>query len=163
MGKHVLSAAGQTAGGLELRSNEIHLNFVTASEGFQAGMRILGPMLVIIGVAMALALVASFSGAGKLRSMPPGTPRQYGAAGGAICPRCGRPFPRHFFSPNMVFGKLERCPFCGKWSIVAGRPINALRQAELAELEDAGQAPSPVQTEDEKLRKELDESRYLDG
>jgi len=163
LGAHVLSAVGQTAAGREVRSNEIHVEFVSASEGFQAGMRILGPMLAIIAAVTALTLAASFAGAGKLRALAPGTPRQYGPAGGAICPRCSRAFPRHFFSPNMLVGKLERCPFCGKWSIVAGQSMAALRKAEQAELEDAEQTNALLQSEDDKLHKELDDSRYLDG
>jgi len=163
MGPHTIHAVGTTASGQELQSNEIRVNFVSASQGLRDSMRILAPMFAIIALVTLLVALAPFLGAGKLRALPPGTPRQYGMVGGAICPRCQRPFPRHFFSPNMVFGKLERCPCCGKWSIVAAQPLDALRRAEQAELEDAGQVGNIAQTDAEKLRKELDESRYVDG
>jgi hypothetical protein len=110
-----------------------------------------------------LSFVISFVTAGKLKDLPPGAPRQYGAAGGAICPRCRRPFSRHFLSLNVLVGKLERCPFCGKWSILAAQPLSILRAAEAAELEEAVGEAVPPESEEERLRKELDQSRYLEN
>jgi DNA-directed RNA polymerase subunit RPC12/RpoP len=143
-------------------SNLLKVGFVSASEGFQSGMRIALPLLVIVLGMIVLSFVVSFVTSGKLKNLPPGTPRQYGAAGGAICPRCGRPFSRHFFSPNMLVGKLERCPYCGKWSILSAQPLSILRSAEAAELEDAAEPTHARQSEEERLRKELDESRFLE-
>ena len=40
-------------------------------------------------------------------------PGQDGVAGGAICPRCELPYSRKTFSPNLLIGRLERCPHCG--------------------------------------------------
>ncbi len=161
LGAHSLYAIGTTAAGVELRSNEIKVQFVTAQEGWQAGLKIAGPLLAIVFGLMALSFLVSFASAGKLKDLPPGAPRTYGMAGGAICPRCGRPFSRHVMAPNMVIGKLERCPFCGKWSIVAAVPLARLRAAEAAELEDAqaGAGAAPADTE-EQLRKALEDSRY---
>jgi hypothetical protein len=160
MGQHTLSARGFTQDDRELSSNAIRINFVSAEEGWQAGLRIMGPMLaLVLGVLLLSALVPLLTSK-KLENLPAGTPRNYGAAGGAICPRCGRPYPRHFFAPNMVFGKLERCPFCGKWAIVAGQPLSRLRQAEQAELENAPSETIAQESEEERLRKELDASRY---
>ncbi len=127
----------------------------------QAGLSMVLPLLGIVLAAVVITAGLSMIGSGKLKQLPPGTPRTYGAAGGAICGRCGRPFPRHFFSPNVVFGKLERCPFCGKWAVVTGRSLDQLRAAEAAELEDAaaGEA-APVESEEERLRKQIEDSRY---
>jgi hypothetical protein len=125
-------------------------------------MRIALPLIGIVFGLVALSFVISFATAGKLKNLPPGAPRPYGAAGGAICPRCGRPFSRHFFSPNMLVGKLERCPFCGKWSILAAQPLSLLRRAEAAELEAAGGEAVLQESEEERLRKQLDQSRYLE-
>jgi hypothetical protein len=163
LGQHVLHATGTTASGATLESNQFTAVFVTAQEGWQAGLKIAAPILAITFGLLLLTLVSSFIGSGKLKSLPPGTPRSYGVSGGAICSRCGRPFPRHFFSPNMVFGKLERCPYCGHWGIAVARPIDQLRAAEAAEVADA-QAGALEQTEDEteRLRKQLDDSRYRD-
>lgn len=59
-----------------------------------------------------------------------------------------------------VKGQLDRCPYCGKWSVVRSLPLAQLRQAEQAELEQArGQIPEI--SEEERLKKELDDSRYL--
>ena len=61
----------------------------------------------------------------------------------------------------MLFGKLERCPFCGKWAIVRARPLDELRAAEQAEVENS-EAEAPVQDAEEHLRQEMDESRFQD-
>ena len=83
-------------------------------------------------------------------------------AGGAICPRCQRPFARGVLSPNLLVGKLERCPFCGKWSVLAARPLAELRAAEAAELASAeGGARPDAADEEERLRREIEESRYI--
>jgi hypothetical protein len=163
LGEHSLSATGFTASGREVRSNPVRLRFVSADEGLQSGMRIVLPLLVIVFGLVVLSFAISLVTAGKLKDLPQGAPRQYGAAGGAICPRCGRPFSRHFLSLNMLVGKLERCPFCGKWSILAAQPLSILRAAEAAELEAAGVEAVPPESEEERLRKELDQSRYLEN
>ena len=162
LGPHSLTASGFTTSGSQVTSNPLNVNFVSANEGFQSGMRIALPLLAIVFGMIVLSFVISFVTAGKLKNLPPGAQRQYGAAGGAICPRCGRPFSRHFFSPNMLVGKLERCPFCGKWSILAAQPLSILRSAEAAEVEEAEVPTGASQDEEERLRKELDESRYLE-
>jgi hypothetical protein len=163
LGLHTLYVVGFTADGQELRSNEIRAEFVSAEEGWRAAVRFATPILVIVFGLLALSIVMSFATAGKLKQLPPGTPRSYGTAGGAICPRCKRPFARHIFSMNLVTGKLERCPFCGKWSIVSARSLAELRAAEEAELQTAqGVGGETAEDEGEHLRKELDESRYQD-
>lgn len=162
LGDHSLSAVGFTASGREVRSNPVRLRFVSAEEGFQTGMRIVLPLLGIVFGMVVLSFVVSFASAGKLKNLPLGAPRQYGSAGGAICPRCGRPFSRHFLSPNLLLGKLERCPFCGKWSILAAQPLPVLRAAEAAELQSAGDTV-PQETEEERQRKALEQSRYLEN
>jgi DNA-directed RNA polymerase subunit RPC12/RpoP len=161
LGPHNLYAVGYASDGSETRSNEISVEFVSAGEGTQAGMRIAIPILAIVFGAILVSFVMMFISTGRARSEPPGTRRNYGAAGGAICPRCGRPYPRHVFAPNMVVGKLERCPYCGKWAIVPARPLDELRAAEDAELED-DEAQAPVQDAEEHLRQEIDESRFQD-
>jgi len=59
-------------------------------------------------------------------------------------------------------GKLERCPFCGKWSILAAQPLSILRAAEAAELDGEGEEMTSKESEEERLRKKLDESRFLE-
>jgi hypothetical protein len=162
LGQHTLSAVGYTAAGRQVTAPPVQVNFVSANEGFRAGMRIVLPLLILVLGAMGLSFALSFAVSGRLKELPAGAPRRYGLAGGAICPRCRRPFSRHFFSPNLLVGKLERCPFCGKWSVLPAQPLSALRAAEAAELEAVGAAPVPPENEEDRLRKALDESRYTE-
>jgi hypothetical protein len=163
MGLHSMSAVGYTSDGRELHSNDIKAQFVSAEEGWQAGVEIMVPIFVIVFGILVLSFVMMFVSGRKLKNLPPGTPRNYGMAGGAICPRCARPYVRHFLAPNMLVGKLMRCPFCGKWAILPARPIDELRAAEAEELADAkDRGEGSSMSEDEKLRKDLDESRFQD-
>lgn len=161
LGMHRLWAVGLTASGRELKSQVVELEFVTAKEGMQAGLRFVMPMLVIVFGGLALAYAGMLFSTSRLRDLPLGAPRKYGLAGGAICPRCRRPYSRHFWSMNLGAGKLERCPFCGKWAVVRAMSPEALRQAEKDEL--ALEQPETIATpesEEERLRKSLEESRY---
>lgn len=163
LGAHILYAIGITAGGHELHSGEIHLQFVSAEEGWQAAMRFIFPLLALIFGLMIFSYVVMFLTTGKTKNLPLGAPRNYGLAGGAICSRCQRPFPRHVLAPNLVAGKLERCPFCGRWSVVRARSQGELRAAEAAELETDQDALQPqALNEDERLRRDLEASRYHD-
>jgi hypothetical protein len=163
LGNHELYADGLTMQGSLLRSNVIRVEFVSADEGWQAGMRILIPILATILGAVALSIATTVLVGRTAKNIPEGTRRNYGVSGGSICPQCQRPFPRHFWSPNLVSGKLERCPFCGKWSVVRARSLEELRAAEVAELEAAQeeQRESPL-SEQEWLRRELEDTRYQD-
>jgi len=164
LGIHTLNARGYTAGGLELQSNEYRREFVSAGEGLKSGGALLLP---IIGITL-LAILLSFGlpallGRGKRSELPLGSPRNYGFQGGAICPKCSRPFAVHLFGVNLVVGKLDRCPYCGKWSIVRRKGLVELRAAEAAELANAqAGAPQLARSEEDNLRKELDESRFQD-
>src|SRR2546422_242225 len=98
---------------------------------------------------------------GRLSPTPLGAARRYGILGGAICPKCGRPFSRHWWAPNAVSGKLDRCPHCGRWSVVRALPLDQLRAAEAAELQAAQPThPASEPSAEEKLRRQLDESRF---
>ena len=64
----------------------------------------------------------------------------------------------------MLTGKLDRCPHCGKWSVVRRATPAELSAAEAAELAaaKAEQAETPGLSEEERLRQELEDSRYQD-
>jgi len=164
-GVHAFTALGYTNSGQELVSNEVRKEFISDQEGFSSILKMVLPILAVVGGAILLSAFFSIRGGkGKLEALPPGAPRSYGMLGGTICPKCSRPFGMHMWGLNLMVGKLDRCPYCGKWSLMVRQSPNALRQAEQAELEAAGetgqfQAPS----EEERLRKELDESRYQDS
>jgi DNA-directed RNA polymerase subunit RPC12/RpoP len=162
VGEHTLSAVGHTTDGIELNSNKIVVQFVPAGSGMQSVTKFLLPLL---GAILLIALISVFLpiilSRGKLASTPPGTPRKYGIGGGAICPKCNRPFPLRLWFINIGINKIDRCPYCGKWSMVRPRSITELRNAEAAELtQDQHTASVTGETEADKLKRELDESRY---
>jgi DNA-directed RNA polymerase subunit RPC12/RpoP len=162
--QHTLSAIGYTSNGQELRSNNINAQFITSAQANQNTMRIILPILVVVLIAMLVsAVIPMLSTRGKTERLAPGAQRNYGVMGGTICPKCGRPFAIQFLGINLLAGKLNRCPYCGKWSIVRRRSMDELRAAEQAELEQSASEtiPSPL-SEEEKLRKELDNSKYQD-
>ncbi len=161
---HTLIAAGFTQDGRELHSNEYRLEFVAAEEGMQAAMKIALPILGVALAAMLLGIVLPAITGRKPRPSPPiGAPRSYGMLGGAICPKCSRPFSVHIWGINLLVGKLDRCPHCGGWSVVRRASHQSLKAAEAAEVEFfGGNAGLSPQSPEEKLQKALEESRYSD-
>lgn len=160
LGQHAIYAAGTTSDGRELKTKIVHANFVSASEGTQSAMRILIPILGIVAVAVVLAAVIPVVTGRKTIPLEPGTPRNY-PLGGAVCPKCQRPFAVHIYGLNLGLGKLDRCPYCGKWSVVRRESLQKLRAAEEAELERARETGSvPGMTEEEKLKKQLEDSKF---
>ncbi len=162
LGMHTMYAIGFTSDGRELRTREVTANYVSAEEGWDTALKIIGPVFGIILVVALLSAVLPALGGGRRKGvlLPPGE-RNYGVVGGTICPRCGHPFPLNLFSPNMVVGKLVRCPNCGKWFIGRVASKEALRAAEEAAWVQAHGKPQVNEmTEGEKLRKELDDSKY---
>jgi flagellar basal body-associated protein FliL len=163
LGAHTLNALGITGDGQELKSNDLQVNFVSPQAASSTGLKIILPILLVVAAA---ALLSAFFPwllrGGKNEELPLGAQRKYGVSGGTICPRCKRPYAMHTFSLNLGFGKLDRCPYCGKWAMVRRKSPDELRAAEAAELlqaQNAGEVPE--ETEEEKLRKEIDKSRYL--
>lgn len=162
LGLHTMYAVGLTSDGRELRTRQVQANFVSADEGWQAALKIAGPLFALVIVAALLsAIVPALSGRGrKGRLLPPGE-RSYGVAGGTVCPRCSHPFGMNLMSPNMVTGKLVRCPNCGKWFIGRRASQDALRAAEEAEWAQAhGGKPLGELSEEERIKKALEDSKY---
>jgi DNA-directed RNA polymerase subunit RPC12/RpoP len=161
LGEHSLYAIGSTSDGKQLQSQKIVRNFVSPSEGTGAALRIVIPLLVIVlGVVLLAAIVPILTGR-KTASLAPGAPRQY-ILGGTICPKCGRPFAFSIFGLRLMVARLERCPYCGKWSFVHGVSPSQLRAAEQAEVA-AAQGQVPETSAEEKIKKELDDSKYRDA
>jgi len=160
LGSHEMYAIGYSVDGREYRSRVVTANFVSAEEGWQAAGKIAIPLIVVVfGAILLSAVVPMLVGRGKLKELPLGAERKYGIGGGGICPKCHRPFPMPLFSMHLGFSKLARCPFCGKWGMVKVQPLAKLREAEQAELKQAQEA-LPETSAEEKLKKELDESKY---
>ena len=164
LGIHTITALGYTHDGTELHANHIRVEFVSAEAGWQSAMKIVIPLLVIVFGGMILSYtITTLTGRRSKSYTPLGAPRSYGLWGGAVCPRCSRPFARHLWGLNLGAGKFDRCPHCGKWSLVHRAHPNELRAAEAAELETSSDLnQTPEISEEEKLRKELEDSRYQD-
>ena len=164
LGQHRIYAIGTTSGGQELKSQVITATFVSADTGMKAAMNIAIPILVIVFGAILVATVIPLMTGRKTVDLPAGTARSY-PLGGAICPKCKRPFAVHIYGLNLLGSKYDRCPYCGKWSVVPYASMDKLRAAEQAELANAisdGSGQVQGLSEEEKLKKELDESKYRD-
>lgn len=94
----------------------------------------------------------------KKNNLPAGALRNY-RMGGGICPKCGRPFAFQPFGLRLLVGNYERCPNCGKFSLVKYASMENLRAAEQAELE-AEKPQVPEVSEEDKLKQELDDFKY---
>lgn len=160
LGVHKLSAIGYTSSGVEYTSNEISVNFVPA----QSTWKFIAPVLVVVVLAVLLAAGIPLLGRrGKRTSIPLGAERDYGPNGGAICPRCHRPFVLPLLGMHVGFSKIAACPHCGKWSLVGRESLEKLRQAEKDELamaQSEGTIPGKVQ--EDREHKDLDDSKYQD-
>jgi len=163
-GIHRMSAMGYTSSGQELISNEIRAEFVTAQQSYQQTLKFVLPLLGFIVLALLISLLfPMIISRGMTTSLPPGAARNYSPFGGTICSRCKRPFGRHLFGLNLVVGKYDRCPYCGKWSLTRAASPSQLAAAEAAELEAITQAEqtSPIDQPDQ-LKRDLDDSKYQD-
>jgi hypothetical protein len=157
VGVRQLHATGYSSSGKVYISNIISANFVPK----QSSLNFILPLLGIILAAVLLsALGPLLVNRGKRASTPLGEERNYGIRGGAICPKCRRPFVLPLLSANLGFSKLAVCPYCGNWGVVRTASINRLREAEKEELLWATSETPPESSEDEKLRKELDDSKF---
>ena len=164
-GQHKIFAKGKSETGEILRSQEIATTFIS-SEASRAGtIKLIVPILGLTLLVSILAFVIPAATRKKKGGLPLGTQRKYGSAGGTICSKCKRPFERHVISPNLLVGKLEICPHCGKWGIYRSLPLDTLRQSEKDELEGSTKITSSgdsSEKDDEILRKQLDDSRFDD-
>ncbi len=157
-GAHVLSAVGYTVDGKQLKSQTISAVFVSKEEGAAAGLKMIVPILAVVFGSLAIGAITSMINLRKGKKLPAGATRSY-TFGGGICPKCKRPFGFQLLSLNMIAGKLTPCPHCGKWSIVKRASMSDLHAAEQAEL-DTEKVQISEASEEEKLRKELDDSKY---
>ena len=165
-GWHELVVAAATADDRTLTSAPRRFEFVSAAEGWSVAQNIIGRVGAIVGVLFivifTVQVVVSLRGRRK-EPLPLGALRKYGVKGGAICPKCQRPFSIHLFSFNLGPYLFDYCDHCGKWSLVRRASPADLRTAEVAEIKLA-QPETPIAEEspEEKLKRQLNESRYVD-
>jgi len=159
---HIMHAIGYTRDGCELRTREMTFNYINAEESQQRGLKITVPILVLVLIWVLFSKVVPTLSRGRNKGeLPPPGGHNYGGIGGTICPRCVHPFALNLFSPNLLVGKLVRCPNCGKWFIGRRASIDDLRIAEEAAWGQAHGAPQfNNMKDDEKIRKGLDDSKY---
>jgi hypothetical protein len=161
LGAHTFSAVGTTPSGAEVFAEEIIVEFVSAEESWQKAANIAVPLfvgvVVIAGLGALLpALMGRRPGSFKLGN--------YGFAGGAVCRNCGFPYPRYFLSPNLLVGKLGRCPHCAKWAIVPRASHAALEEAEARYRADAetGLLEQDPDGAEAQAERKLEETRFID-
>ncbi len=163
LGWHELTATGQAPDGQTLNSNVRRFEFVSAEAGWAVARDIMIPLFGVVGAAIVIGVGIQLwaSRSGRKSSLPLGASRKYGWLGGAICSQCSRPFSLHWWGLNAIGGKFDRCDHCGQWSLVRRLSREKLAEAEAAELNMA-QPETPVveMTAEEKLRRQLDESRF---
>lgn len=154
-GWHRLSAVGITQSGETLPSNTLQRQFVPARQALAYLGAILALVIAFIAVRYWLTRPRGSAEHGQKR-------RGYGLLGAAICPRCGRPFALPLWSINLLAGRVTRCPHCGKWSFVQRASPAALAQAESfeRELEEEDTMADVGLSEEERLRRRLEESRF---
>jgi len=166
LGPHTLLAEGDRANGSFVTSEARQFTFVSEAASWDAAKRILGPIFsIVLGVIVLAAGLATLQVMlGRRNPAPLGKARQYGLMGGTICPKCGRPFGLHWWGMNAGLSKFDRCDHCGRWSLVRTLLLAELRAAEAAELKSAGEGKGtvPELSPEERLRRQLDDSRYTD-
>ncbi|UCF62288.1 MAG: hypothetical protein JSV37_06225 [Anaerolineaceae bacterium] len=157
LGVHHISAVGYTSLEEVLHSPVRKYEFVSVEEGLKGATGIVVPILIGTIVLVVIAAVSTV-----LVGRKGGRPRigDYGPAGGAVCSRCELPFGRHVLSPNLLIGKVERCPHCGKWAIVRRASREALEKAEARWVDDEARGGLDVESEEDKLRRMIDDSRF---
>lgn len=164
VGAHTIIAEVTAADGMVYTTASRTYDFVSQAQESEGMKNILIPLLGVLGgIVLISVLVQTVIFRKKGASVPMGAARNYGYAGGSICPRCHRPTPRHVWGFNVGIGKFDYCENCGKWSVMRRMPIELLRGAEEAEKAHADAASSqPLyeQTEQEKLREMVDKSKY---
>lgn len=158
LGTHTLYAIGRTTNGEELRSNEISRNFISSSSSNRTLLLIVVPILVI---SLGGGIIATWVANRGRKSSSSGSINAHGPFGGTICPKCNKPFARHIWGLNLGLAKFDRCPHCGKWSLVRALPPAVLDEAiEAIEAESKQNQPKPPSDDDESWRKRLDDSKF---
>jgi hypothetical protein len=157
-GIHMFNAVGFTIDGKQIGSKSISAVFVSKEEASAAGLRIVVPILVLVFGFMAISAITSMINVRKGKRLPAGATRSY-SFGGGICPKCKRPFGFQPLGIHMFGMKLTPCPHCSKWSVVKQATMSELHAAELAELDTEKSQIHDI-SDKEKIRKQLDDSRY---
>jgi len=163
-GTHLLTAEYTLIDGTTALTSSLQYNFVSPEEERKQMIGIVGGIGGTVVVALLIVgLVQGSMLKGKRQSHEPGEPRNYGMLGGTVCPKCGRPFPRHLWGIKLVVGRLDRCDNCGKWSMTHRASAAELEAAEAAEKRDYAADLQAVEVDEKPNQKNaLDDSRFID-
>ncbi len=155
IGLHTISAVGYTQAGEELISNQLRREFISSASSTNRTLWIVIPILIL-----------SLSGryissriANKDRRKT-GKTTMDGPLGGTICPKCHKPFAIHLWSFKLVTVRGDRCPHCGKWSIVHRMHPDLLNASLDAMETTASDTKTFPKSDDSDLQQKLDESRF---
>jgi hypothetical protein len=156
-GTHIITAVGTTSAAQELHSNSITRNFLTPADNIKGILLLVVPLILLI---IAIRLVTNWI-AKRGQTPSPELAKIDGSFGGAICPKCHKPFARHWWGLNLGTSKYDRCPHCHKWSMVA-RQSPELLQAALEAMQQAENPATDTAEDDEKSarKRRLDDSRF---
>lgn len=162
-GMHNLGAEVTLLDGTTGKTDVVQYNFVSPeAERTQVGSILGGIGGVLLVAFLIVALVQGLMLKGSKKHLhQPGEPRNYGVFGGTVCPKCGRPFPRHLWGINLVVGRLERCDNCGKWVMTTRATPAALAAAEAVEKKEV-QADQRTSDIKQDPKDDLENSRYVD-
>ncbi|MEW6715980.1 MAG: Ig-like domain-containing protein [Chloroflexota bacterium] len=158
-GSHVMVAIGVLLDGGEVVSNRMERTFINAEEAWGETTNILLPLLGGIGVAVLLSAIGPLL-FGRRSKQEPGVYNRF--SGGAVCPRCGLPYSRSIWSPDLLAGKLERYPHCGKRAIVRRATQAELKAAEVRMAQKGSINTDGTEDETERLRRAIEASRFED-
>jgi len=169
-GWHEITAVGTTTDGQTLTARSLRFQFVTAQDAGKGVVQIVVPVLMLVLIFTAVTAIFPLLASRKPAPIydpsayTPGEPRNYGLLGGVVCPKCGRPFGMHWWGLNIsLVGKYDRCPHCGKWSLVRRASREALLEAEAAEYAAyVAATPRPTPAAETQLREQLEDSRFTD-
>ncbi len=156
-GTHVMSAKGVTRAGDEVTAPSLSLRFLSAEQAFSSAGHIVIPLLVLVLAFTAAWVLLPTLIAGRRRGFRPG---EYGAAGGAVCRRCALPFSRRWLAPNLLIGRLEPCPHCGRWAVVAAAGQEELRAAEERWAADGHAGQLDTEDSQARMRRDIEDTRF---
>jgi hypothetical protein len=156
-GVHAISVSGITTEGDEITSSDMPLTFLSSEEARTQTVGVVVPLLAVVLAVMVLgSVLPAVLGRGKRRFQA----GNYGPSGGTVCPRCKLPFRRSVLSFNLLVGKLERCPHCGKWGVLPRASSSDLEAAEKRYAATLSEGVIQQDDEQDQLRRMIDESRF---
>lgn len=150
-GLNTIHAEVHTIDGKVSSLSPLVYNFLSSDQASNAAIKMIGSIVGITLLVSALSFFISSRNRGQNKN-------GIGHLGLAVCKQCDRTFPRSFFGLNMVAGKFERCPHCGKWQITRRASPEQIARAD--QPFQNGDNPNPEALNEE--RDELDDSRFVD-